>query len=250
MKFGDNAPQALWLTAFRLLRRYHRYRIIGLETLLEPGARLIVGYHGRPLALDQCMLTVALYERLGYMPHGVIHGAFDKNPVLKWLSDGLGFVTGDGQALAAAVARGEHLLVQPGGTREGCRSFRHRYQVDWGTRTGYLRLAIKYKLPIVPVAGHGMDDAYIGLNDGYALGRRLGAPAGLPVWFGVGATGLWPLSLPFPVRMTQLVGRPLRRHLDSAVDPDDKAALRELNREVSGEVQALLERARALHRGP
>jgi hypothetical protein len=50
--------------------------------------------------------------------------------------------------------------------------------------------------------------------------------------------------------MTQLVGRPLRRHLDSAVDPDDKAALRELNREVSGEVQALLERARALHRGP
>jgi len=250
MKFGDNAPQALWLTAFRLLRRYHRYRIIGLETLLEPGARLIVGYHGRPLALDQCMLTVALYEQLGYMPHGVIHGAFDKNPVLKWLSDGLGFVTGDGPALAAAVARGEHLLVQPGGTREGCRSFRHRYQVDWGTRTGYLRLAIKYKLPIVPVAGHGMDDAYLGLNDGYALGRRLGAPAGLPVWFGVGATGLWPLSLPFPVRMTQLVGRPLRRHLDSAVDPDDKAALRELNREVSGEVQTLLERARELHRGP
>ena len=248
MRLGDNTPQALWLTTFRLLRRYHRYQATGLETLLEPGAKLIVGYHGRPLALDQCILTVSLYERLGYMPHGFIHGAFDKHPALKWLIDGLGFMTGDGPELAAAVARGEHLLVQPGGTREGCRSFRHRYRVDWGERTGYLRLAIKYKLPIVPVAGHGMDDAYIGLNDGYELGRRLGAPAGLPVWLGVGATGLWPLSLPFPVKMTQLVGRPLERHLSNGVDVNDKAVLLELNREVSSAVQALLDRARAMEK--
>ncbi|EPX57197.1 putative acyltransferase [Cystobacter fuscus DSM 2262] len=246
MRRASNLPQAAWLAAFGLLRHYHRYQLIGLETLLEPGARLIVAYHGRPLAFDQCMLTVVLHEQLGYLPHGIIHGAIDQNPVSRWFRECLGFLTRDEPELEAAVARGEHILVQPGGTREGCRSFRHRYRVDWGERVGYLRLAIKYGLPIVPVAGYGMDDAFIGLNDGYELGHRLGAPWGLPIWLGLGATGLWPFSLPLPVRMTQWVGQPIHRHLGGRIAPDDRASLLDLHREVRAEVQSLLDRARGL----
>ncbi|MDC0708014.1 lysophospholipid acyltransferase family protein [Stigmatella sp. ncwal1] len=248
MRQAGGAPLASWLAVFRALRAWHRYEVIGLDTLLSPGAKLIVGYHGRPLAFDQCMLTVELYERLGYLPHGIIHGAFQANRLLRWWIDGLGFVTGDGEELTEVVARGEHILVQPGGTREGCRSFRHRYQVDWGERTGYLRMAIKYGLPIVPVAGRGVDDAYVGLNDGHALGKRLGVPAQLPLWLGLGATGIWPFSLPFPVKMTQYVGAPFTRHLEGQVDPGDREALRHIHHEVRGTVQALLDRARAPQR--
>jgi 1-acyl-sn-glycerol-3-phosphate acyltransferase len=244
MSQAGGLPLTAWLAAFRVLRAWHRYEVQGLETLLEPGAKLIVGYHGRPLAVDQCMLTVTLYERLGYLPHGIIHGYFGQNRLLRQCIDGLGFVTGDGPGLAEAVARGEHVLVQPGGTREGCRSFLHRYEVDWGERLGFLRLAIRHGLPIVPVAGQGVDDAFIGLNDGYALGRRLRVPAGLPLWVGLGATGLWPLALPFPVKMTQLVGAPIRRHLDEKMDPADKQALVALHQEVRGAVQGLMDRAR------
>lgn len=244
MSQAGGLPLATWLAAFRLLRAWHRYEVRGLETLLRPGAKLIVAYHGRPMALDQCMLTVTLYERLGYLPHGIIHGYFGQNRLLRWWIDGLGFVTGDGPGLFEAVARGEHILVQPGGTREGCRSFRHRYQVNWGERLGYLRLAIRHGLPIVPVAGDGMDDAFIGLNDGYALGRRLRVPAGIPVWLGLGATGMWPLSLPLPVKMTQWVGEPIERHLGGRIDPSDREALVVLHQEVRDAVQALMDRAR------
>jgi 1-acyl-sn-glycerol-3-phosphate acyltransferase len=244
MSQAGGIPLATWLAAFRVLRAWHRYEVQGLETLLQPGAKLIVAYHGRPVALDQCMLTVSLHERLGYLPHGIIHGYFGQNRLLRRWIDGLGFVTGDGPELAEAVARGEHVLVQPGGTREGCRSFRHRYQVDWGERLGYLRLAIRHGLPIVPVAGNGVDDAYVGLNDGYALGRRLGVPAGIPVWMGLGATGVWPLALPFPVKITQLVGAPIQRHLRGGIDPSDRAALVALHQEVRGSVQALMDGAR------
>jgi 1-acyl-sn-glycerol-3-phosphate acyltransferase len=244
MSQAGGVPLATWLAAFRVLRAWHRYEVRGLETLLEPGAKLIVAYHGRPLALDQCMLTVSLHERLGYLPHGIIHGYFGQNRLLKAWIDGLGFVTGDGPGIEQAVARGEHILVQPGGTREGCRSFRHRYEVDWGERLGYLRLAIRYRLPIVPVAGDGVDDFYIGLNDGYALGRRLRVPAGIPVWLGLGATGVWPLSLSFPVKIIQLIGAPIRRHLDGGIDPSDRGALVALNQEVRDAVQSLMDRAR------
>lgn len=249
MSRAHGIPLATWLTTFRLLRAWHRYEVKGLERLLQPGAKLIVAYHGRPLAFDQCMLTVTLYERLGYLPHGIIHGYFGHNPLLRWVIDGLGFVTGDGQGVAEAVERGEHILVQPGGTREGCRSFRHRYQVDWGERLGYLRLAIKYALPIVPVAGEGVDDAFLGLNDGYALGRRLGVPFGLPVWLGIGATGVWPCSLPLPVKMTQWVGAPIERHLNGRIDPGDRASLVRLHQEVRDAVQALMDGARSRGEG-
>ena len=56
---------------------YHRYSVEGLETLVDAPASLIVGYHGRPIAWDMCMLTVALYDRLGYLPHAIFNSSVD-----------------------------------------------------------------------------------------------------------------------------------------------------------------------------
>jgi hypothetical protein len=240
-----NVPLAAWLAGFRAARVYHRYEVQGLDRLLGREPCLIVGYHGRPIAYDLCMLTVTLHERLGYLPHGVVHGAVESNALMRWVTDGLGFVTGDGEAMAAAVARGEHVLVQPGGTREGCRSFRHRYEVDWGDRTGYLKLALRHGLRVVPVAARGIDDGYIGFNDGYALGKRLGVPHRLPVWLGLGLWGPFPLSPPLPVKITQYVGEPIDVAAEGPIDPEDRPRVLALHRKVAGAVQALLDRANA-----
>ncbi|EYF00553.1 lysophospholipid acyltransferase family protein [Chondromyces apiculatus] len=238
------APLALWLGYWRAMRLYHRYEVEGFEHVAEPGAALLVGYHGRPIAHDMCLLTAEIHDRLGYMPHAIFHGAADKQPLLKWMIDGLGFVTGDGPSMAEVIARGEHVLVTPGGTKEGCRSVLHRYQVTWGERTGYIRLALKYRLPIIPIAADGVDDAYIGLNDGYALGKRLGVPNGLPVWLGVGPLGLWPLSPPLPVKIRQRIGPRIDLLADGPVDPRDREALAALHHRVTGAVQRLLDDAR------
>lgn len=229
-----------WMAYWRAMRVWHRYDVVGAEHLAAPGPALVVGYHGRPIAHDLCMLQSWAWERTGSFPVAVMHGAAPGIPGLAALMEGMRFLTGGGDAFDAAVARGEKILVTPGGTREGCRSFRHRYAVDWGERHGYLRVALRHKLPIVPAAGHGVDDTYIGLNDGYALGKRLGVPGKMPVWLGVGPFGLWPFSLPFPVRITTRLGAPI--HLPD-VDPDDRAALSSLHARVKGAVQALLEAA-------
>ena len=244
MSQARGAPLAAWLGYWGVMRRYHRYEVTGLSNLDLGRAALLVGYHGRPIAHDLCMLTVAINERLGYMPHAVSHAAADQQPVLKWVVDSLGFVTGDGEAIARVVARGEHIIVTPGGTREGCRSFRQRYQVDWDERTGYLRLALKYGLPILPIAASGVDDAYCGLNDGYALGKRLGSPYRLPIWLGLGPGGIWPLSLPFPVKIRQIIGQPIDLRSEGLLDPNDHQRISAMHHKVIGAVQGLLERAR------
>src|SRR5262249_56002740 len=124
----SRVPLRLWLGYWRVLQRYHRYTVNGLEHLDGSRAALIVGYHGSPFAYDMCMLTVALYDLLGYLPHGIVHRGMKQLPVLRWLVDGLGFLTGDDDDLGRAVARGEHIVVTPGRAREGCRSFRSRYR--------------------------------------------------------------------------------------------------------------------------
>ena len=242
---ASGLPLALWLGYWGAAMRYHRYEVHGLSHLAGPRAALVVGYHGRPTAYDMCMLSVAVQRRHGYLPHGIFHSTFRKIPGWRWLIDGMGGIYGDDPRLGAVVARGEHIITVPGGTREAYRSFRQRYQVDWGRRTGYLRFAIKYGLPIIPVGASGIDDVHLGLNDGYRLGKRLGMPAQIPLWLGLGLVGVFPLSLPFPVKIRQLVGPPMPVTAAGGLDPDDREALLEVHQQVVSAVQGLVDRARA-----
>ena len=241
-----NLQLAIWLPYWRLRMRYHRYTVEGLEHLDGPQAKLIAGYHGRGVALDMCMLNIAIYDRLHYMPHSLMHRVSALVPWWHWLLDGLEFFVGDGPALAAAVRRGEHLIVTPGGALEACRRWDDSYRVHWGEHVGYVRLAVKYGLPIVPVGAAGADSTYIGLNDGPAFGRRFGIPKNYAylAWLGLGPLGLYPWSPPFPARFHQIVGAPIDPHDDGVTSPGDRDGLLRVHRRVAASVQVLIDRAR------
>lgn len=241
---GGRAARAAWFAYWDAMRVWHRFEVRGLEHVERGGPSLIVGYHGRPVAHDLCMLQALLRERRGPEPRPIIHATFDETPVLRWLVEGVGFVTGDGEPMRAALDRGDPIIVTPGGTREGCRSYLDRYRVEWGNRTGYLKLALKYGLPVIPTAASGIDDTYVGLNDGYTWGKRLGLPGRLPAWIGVGPLGIWPLSPPFPSKVVQHIGAPIDLLAEGPVNPADRAQMLSLHRRVVGAVQALLDRAR------
>ena len=242
MPLGAAVARRVWLAHWRAYQRYHRFEVHGFEHLEGGRAGLIAGYHGRSVARDMCMLSVYAHDRLGYMPHAIFHKAAERLPITRSIMQGVDGVAGADEALAEVVARREHVLVTPGGTSEGCRTFADRYRVSWGRRTGYIRLALRYGLPIVPVAAAGTDDTYIGLNNGDRWSRRLRAPMGLPVWLGLGPLGFWPLSPPFPVKILQLVGQPIEL---PDLDPSDKEGLLGSHARVVDAVQGLLDEARA-----
>jgi 1-acyl-sn-glycerol-3-phosphate acyltransferase len=241
-----NLQLAIWLPYWRFWKFYHRYTVEGLEQLDGPQAKLIAGYHGRGLAIDMCILNIAIYDRLHYMPHSLMHRAGALVPFWRWMWDGLGFFVIDGPALAAAVKRGEHLIVTPGGALEACRRWDDSYRVDWGNHTGYVRLAVKYQLPIVPVAAAGADGTYIGLNDGPAFGSRIGIPKDWAylAWLGLGPLGPYPWSPPFPVRFHQIVGTPIDPRDDGVTSQRDREGLLRVHRRVTASVQTLIDRAR------
>jgi hypothetical protein len=107
-------------------------------------------------------------------------------------------------------------------------------------------VALKYDLPIVPTAGTGVDDTFIGLNDGYVWGKKLGLPMSLPAWVAFGASGIWPATLPFPAKIVCHIGEPINPHAEGRVDPKDKARLAKLHEKVAGAVQKLMDDARGV----
>ena len=230
-----------WRRSWEFRRLWHRYRVQGMEHFDSVGGALVVAYHGRPVAHDLCMLQVGLLNQ-GIRTHAVMHEVAKELPVVRHALGPMGFVFGDGPEVAAAFADGRKVIVTPGGTRESARRFDTRYKVDWGDRTGWLRLAVKHRVPILPAAGWGVDHTYVGLVDGADYIDRIKLPGGLPPWLGVGPFGLWPFSPPFPVQITTVFAPPYTRHLDSEVDPGDKSAMRAMAREVAGIVQGILDR--------
>lgn len=242
---GDEpADLRRWLHGWNALARWTRYEVHGIERIPTDRASLVVGYHGRPIAHDLCMLQNAYYGRTGVMPHPIFHAAFAEHERTRRFMETLGFVWANDERLARFVARGEPIIVTPGGTREGCRSAWHRYRVHWGGRTGYIKLALAHGLPVVPVASDGADDLYLGLNDGYAWGKKLDLPHDMPAWLGLGLVGLWPLAVPFPARIRSFVGQPIDLLADGPVDIDDREQLLGLHRRITCAVQALLDGAR------
>ncbi len=228
----------------RFLRIWHRFSVEGLDPILEmPGSKLIVGYHGRGLPMDLGHVGLLIYEQKGYLPKTITHAVLHKIPGVRELFKAWGGIPGDGPEVNEALERGEMLILAPGGAREGLRTFRERYRVDWGHHRGYLKFALKHKLPIVPVASSGVDDRFIGLNNGHAIGKALNLPDAFPLWVGIGVGGIFPFALPLPAKIHTIVGEPIHLEEHSSHSPGSKEHLDELHDYVTGRVQALLDRA-------
>lgn len=239
-------PLALrgYLGGLRVAQRYFRYETEGYEHILRSPSALIVAYHGRPVAWDQGLLTARIYDDLGYCPRSFISKGIQNIPVYRTVAESFGALYSwpEDAEIERILNAGHHIMVAPGGMREAMRPWwEGRYQINFGPRRGYLELALSSGLPIIPVVATGVDDVYIGLNDGYKLSKLLTGTSYYSAWFGLGIGGFCPFALPLPVHIRQRIGppidlRPLRE--DSASHEEFLARAHEL---VVGTMQGMLD---------
>ena len=242
-----------WTSYWQLMRRYHRFEVHGLENILRlRGPAMLVGYHGKPGARDLIMLQTLLWCEHGEVTHAIAHDLAFAIPGIRAIGEGLMMVQRDPEAIGDVVARGEKLVITPGGIVEAWGSFRDRDRVQW-KGLGYLKLAARYRLPIIPVAGVGTDDAFIGLYNGYRVWKpiwdALHLPPGAGVWMGLGPMGVWPFTPPFPARIVQYIGAPIDLSEQGVAGPDDDERLKRVHERLVATVQGMLDRGRARARG-
>ncbi len=133
-------------------------------------------------------------------------------------------------------------MVFPEGHRGFVKPYSKAYQLQrFGT--GFARLALQTRTPIVPVGIVGSEEQSPGLMDATSIGRMIGAPA-FPItvtfpWLGVFG------YLPLPVKFRIHFGEPM--YLDGH-HQDDEASIEEQVERVRDQIALLLEEGLAERR--
>jgi 1-acyl-sn-glycerol-3-phosphate acyltransferase len=156
-------PSSRMETLLRVLGRplaqlTHRPTLEGLENLPKSGPFLLVSNHSAGLGLAELGVFASLYatevgteRKLAGYAHKVGFHVWPLSVVLREI----GAVPSTYEAAAATLASGVPLLVFPGGDHETLRPIWEANKVDFGGRMGFLRIALKAKVPIIPMGIRG-----------------------------------------------------------------------------------------------
>lgn len=204
---------------YRAMRRYHRYRVIGLENVPLSGPGLVVFTHSLA-TYDIFMLGAAIYLERQRLIASLVDRLVFKLPLLAGAARAIDGVPGSPEAARALLLGGRLVGVAPGGMREALRPSSERYRVCWQGRTGFARLAMTARVPVVLSACPRADDIYF--VRGNALTRAVYERFRVPLPL---ARGLGPTALPRPVRLTQVIDEPLWAPDYEGESPSDDAVL-------------------------
>jgi 1-acyl-sn-glycerol-3-phosphate acyltransferase len=161
----------MWLIA----SIWYRGEVRGLGNIPESGPVLLVGNHsGGNMTPDTIIFTLAFSTYFGVERHfyQLAHNLVLSIPGLSWLRK-FGTVAASPDNARKALSAGAALLVYPGGDYEVHRPSWEGNRVDFGGRTGFLRLALDQDVPIVPVVAIGGQETALFLTRGERLARLL-----------------------------------------------------------------------------
>lgn len=241
-------------------RYYFRAEVIGLDSIPSTGSALLVANHnGGITSFDPLLLGLRWYERTGGQDfvRFLGHDLMTVIPVLGELLLRLGMIRASHRVADRALAAGHKVLVFPGGNYEAFRPFSERHQVELHGRTGFVRLALRHRCPVLPVLFLGGHETFFVLSRGERLARWTGAKRLLrsdsfPLFLGLPwGVGLGPIfHLPLPAKLLVQIGEPLDLHAHLQGPADDPAALQQLSRLVQSRLQQLMDRQAARRRWP
>lgn len=152
------AVRTLTRVVLPIVRVLHRATLEGTEHL-PVGPFLLVGNHPSSMGVPEFLSFMALYvARFGDTRPlaGFAYAATFKWWPLSRLFPHIGAIPSTYEAAEATLAAGVPIVVFPGGDHEGFRPWWKANRVDFAGRVGFLRIAQKAGIPIVPMAIRGM----------------------------------------------------------------------------------------------
>ncbi len=160
-----------------LYRRYFRVTVSGIEHVPARGRAMLVGNHSGGVALDGGMVLASLFFDMEppRLAHGMAEKFLNRVPFASSWTNRLGHLTGLPEHAISLLEAERLLMVFPEGARGTAKLYGDRNSlVDFGT--GFVRLALRTRTPIVPFAFIGGGEAVPTVVNLVKLGRLFGVP--------------------------------------------------------------------------
>lgn len=182
-------------TALRFFyRHYFSVESYGIHHVPKRGRVMLVGNHSGGIALDGTMVTGSMFFDMDppRLAQGMVEKFLNKMPFASQLSSRLGHLTGLPEHAERLLSDERMLMVFPEGARGTAKLYRERYSlVQFGT--GFMRLAMKMKTPIIPFAFLGGGEAVPTISNAVTLGKLFGLPY-IPIT-------PWLVTVPLPAKL-------------------------------------------------
>jgi 1-acyl-sn-glycerol-3-phosphate acyltransferase len=247
----DPAFMKQWWPIVRKAQQiWHRPDVRGIDRVPD-GACLIVSNHsGGALSMDAPILFEAFAEHHGLdrPAYLLAHDVLFKTPIgglmRRW-----GIVPANPGVARTALEEGGVVLVFPGGDEDVYRPATNATVIDFHGRTGYLTLAAKAGVPIVPVVSIGGHETQLFLTSGSRIAKVLRLPKLaririMPMTLGM-PFGVAPVNLPLPSKIVVQVLDPIMPPPVDASD-EERAAVDKRVRAVMQQAMNKLARERRL----
>jgi 1-acyl-sn-glycerol-3-phosphate acyltransferase len=241
----DQATAARWLGYVRtVLWPYFRPQIIGADNLPRRGRGLVIGCHSGVVPYDAACTLVAIHETTGRFARALGDRLFGRFGIIEDFLKWQGALVGRTEVVDALLRAGHLVLVFPGGALDMERSYltqRYRVLPHRGFapgRGGYIKLALRRRAPIIPLAVVGAEEAHVMLGNVAPLARVLRLP-------------FFPLLLfpvPLPTKLYIRFGKPITVP-GTPTDADDQRTVDRLNALVRSQVQRLIDDTLRRRRG-
>ncbi len=244
-------------------QHYFQVKTDGWHHVPTQGKMLVVGSHNGGLAApDMFMFMYDWFRRFGCdrLLYGLMHPTvWQATPGVAKMAVKCGAILAHPRMAKAALARDAVVAVYPGGAQDVFRPHHLRGQIYFAGRKGFIKLALREEVPILPMISHGAHDTLLVLTDIYPHLRAL-HEQGMPWLFGIDPVvfpiylglpwglGIGPLpNFPLPVPIHTRVCAPIVFERYGAAAARDRDYVDECYEKVSTQMQQELDALVAMY---
>ena len=192
-----------------LYERYFRVQTLGIDRIPDVGPGLIVGNHSGTIPLDAVMVQYAVATEHP-LKRGVRNVAADlafRMPFIGPLARKTGNAVACDEDAHELLRRGELVGIFPEGYKGVGKGWKERYKLQRFGRGGFMEVALRTRVPIIPVAIVGAEEVFPMIANAKILAKAFGYP-----YFPITPTFPWlgPLGLlPLPSKWIIEFGDPI-----------------------------------------
>ena len=158
-------------------RRWFRAEWEGMDKIPRHGGALIVANHAGAIPPDAPVIMHGIEAELGRPVYGLADALFRQVPVVGTLWSRLGGVVANpDNAYRLLRERQQLVLVFPEGTKGPAKPYGERYRLRRFGRGGFVEVAMRAGVPVVPVAVIGAEEAMPIVWQSDRLAQALGLP--------------------------------------------------------------------------